>query len=111
MRHRAITMLAIGIAAAVMTLPVRAQNAPASSQDAHLRAIPGGQVSAYQPPDAAKSGASCVRDTGSAVQRKNGECVPVNGKSYSKDQLDRTGEKNLGPALQKLDPSISSTGH
>lgn len=112
MRHRVIAMLAVGIAAAAFTLPIRSQSAPTPpANEANLRAVPGGQVSAYQPPNANKDQPPCVRHAGSAVQQKNGDCPPPGARSYSKDQLDRTGEKNLGPALQKLDPSITTRGH
>lgn len=36
-------------------------------------------------------------------------CRPV-GRSYSAEQLRRTGQTNLAQALQMLDPSISASG-
>ncbi|TBR40183.1 MULTISPECIES: hypothetical protein [Dyella] len=110
MRHRVIAMLIVGIAAAAITLPVRSQSTTPPAGDASLRAVPGGRVSAYpEQPQAAKD-PDCLKPTGSAVQTQGGHCMPVNGKTYTKEQLDRTGEKNLGPALQKLDPSITTRG-
>ncbi|MGH8033120.1 MAG: hypothetical protein ACREO8_12350 [Luteimonas sp.] len=59
----------------------------------------------------------CLRETGSRITssannraRKAGKpasnCVAASGRSYSKQDLDRTGETNTADALRKLDPSI-----
>ena len=53
---------------------------------------------------------NCIRDTGSLIHAKPGECLPVAGRSYSREDLQRTGHNSLGPALRDLDPSIS-LGH
>jgi hypothetical protein len=53
---------------------------------------------------------NCVRYTGSLIPAKPGECLPVAGRSYSGDELRRTGTLDNARALQMLDPSIS-TGH
>jgi len=53
----------------------------------------------------------CIRDTGSLIPAKKGECLPVPGRSYSKQDIDATGETTLGPALQRLDPAITTHGH
>lgn len=53
---------------------------------------------------------NCIRDTGSLIKAKKGQCLPVAGRSYSQDDIRQTGETQLGPALQKLDPSISVRG-
>lgn len=53
----------------------------------------------------------CIRDTGSLIPAKKGECLPVAGRSYSKQDIDNTGETTLGPALERLDPAITSGGH
>lgn len=50
----------------------------------------------------------CVRDTGTRIKhRGHRECLAVNGRSYSRDDIDRTGAVDLADALQRLDPSIS----
>jgi hypothetical protein len=54
---------------------------------------------------------NCIRDTGSLIPVKKGHCLPVNGRSYSQQDLQRTGEPDLGRALQKLDPRITVRGH
>jgi len=56
-------------------------------------------------PAPAKNG--CTHDTGSRLRRNTDGCAGV-GKSYSKDDLFRTGEPNAGGALRQLDPSITS---
>lgn len=50
----------------------------------------------------------CVRDTGTRIKhRGHRQCLAVNGRSYSRDDIDRTGAIDLADALQRLDPSIS----
>lgn len=53
---------------------------------------------------------NCLRHTGSLIHAKKGECLPVTGRSYSGDEMRRTGTQNNARALQMLDPSIS-VGH
>jgi hypothetical protein len=53
---------------------------------------------------------SCLRQTGSLIPPKKGECLPVAGRSYSGDELRNTGAIDNAHALQMLDPSIS-LGH
>ena len=53
---------------------------------------------------------NCIRDTGSLIKPKPGECLPVAGRSYSKQDIDATGETRLGPALERLDPAITIRG-
>ena len=53
---------------------------------------------------------NCLRETGSLIRARKGECLPVTGRSYSGDELRRTGTPDTARALQMLDPSIS-VGH
>jgi hypothetical protein len=48
---------------------------------------------------------TCIRDTGSRIRPKEGECLGP-GRSYSRDDLDRTGSFDAADALRKLDPAI-----
>jgi hypothetical protein len=56
----------------------------------------------------------CLRSTGSrivAAQNRKADqagqrCVSANGRAYTREDLDRTGEIDLADALRKLDPSI-----
>jgi hypothetical protein len=92
-------MLLAGCGASTMLL---AQNAPASLPAAGSSS----QQQAARPDDR-----NCIRDTGSRIPVKKGQCLPVNGRSYSQQDLQRTGEPELGRALQKLDPRITVRGH
>ena len=65
----------------------------------------------------------CLRQTGSRIttranapragaasatngQQRNKRCVAANGRVYSREDLDRTGEVDIADALRKLDPAI-----
>lgn len=79
---------------------------------AHAQATSGSSPSPAQARPVIKPGdRSCLRDTGSLIRAKPGQCLPVPGRSYGQDDIQRTGETQIGPALQKLDPSISVRGH
>ena len=55
---------------------------------------------------------NCIRDTGSHIKRHDQACLPLNGQSYSHEDLQRTGNPNIGQALQQLDPAVQiSHGH
>ena len=56
-------------------------------------------------PPAAAEKPSCLTQTGSLMSTK-GKCNSA-GRSYSRDDIDRTGKTNLGDALRQLDPSIT----
>ncbi len=53
---------------------------------------------------------NCLLETGSLIRARKGECLPVTGRSYSGDELRRTGHPDTARALQALDPSVS-VGH
>lgn len=112
-------LLALGSAAAF----AQSAQSPATT-DARTHRIEGLETSPYKA-DPAKAAASdadskaaartdtrnCLRETGSLIKAKKGHCLPIAGRVYTKDDLDRTGERDLAPALQKLDPSITTRGH
>jgi hypothetical protein len=91
---------AVGACVCAQSVPPATTTAPQSSQTAattrHHVPKPGDR--------------NCVHDTGSLIPARKGECLPVNGRSYSGDELKRTGTNDTGRALQMLDPSIS-VGH
>jgi hypothetical protein len=62
------------------------------------------------PPVIQPGDAACLRNTGSLIRAKPGHCLPVVGRSYSGEELRRTGTQNTARGLQMLDPSIS-VGH
>lgn len=53
---------------------------------------------------------NCLRSTGSLIPAAPGHCLALPGRSYSQQDLQRTGQIDTGRALQQLDPSIS-LGH
>lgn len=62
--------------------------------------------------DAAKRAASsaradCLRETGSRIKPRDERCVEQPGRSYDREDLDRTGRTNPADALRTLDPAIT----
>jgi len=55
----------------------------------------------------------CIRNTGTRmrVRDKNGCIANAPGRSYSRSDIERTGDTNIADALQRLDPSISRIGN
>ena len=52
---------------------------------------------------------NCMRYTGTRILPRNKparECIPRHGSVYTREDLDRTGEVDIGQALRKLDTSI-----
>ncbi len=99
------TALATGLATAAFAAP---QNAPplADQPPTAATAAAPKHASPLRPGDR-----QCIRDTGSLIPAKKGQCLPVAGRSYSKGDIDATGETRLGPALERLDPAITVRGH
>jgi len=53
--------------------------------------------------------AGCVGQTATRIPVKKGECAGF-GSTYDQQDIDRTGQTTVGPALQMLDPSVR-VGH
>ena len=87
---------AAGAVFAQSSAPTPATSAPLTTQATPM------PHAAIQPGDRA-----CIRQTGSLIPAKEGRCLPVAGRSYSGDELRRTGTPDTARALQMLDPSIS----
>jgi hypothetical protein len=49
---------------------------------------------------------ACLTETGSRIAGDRADCQAF-GRSYSGEDIDRTGKVNVGDALQILDPSIT----
>jgi len=49
---------------------------------------------------------NCIRDSGTRIKPRNGECVGIAGRSYSNEDLQRNGAINAGDALRRIDPTI-----
>lgn len=115
-------LFATVLVGALASAAIAAQNTPPQTppptQDARTRRVEGLETMPYTPPAASSSAKStqrpvndhnCLRQTGSHIPPKDGKCIPMPGRAYNKEDIDRTGERQLGPALRKLDPSVS--GH
>jgi uncharacterized lipoprotein YajG len=57
------------------------------------------------PPKSAQD-AVCLKDTGSRISANGKDCSAI-GRSYSSEDISRTGATTTGGALQLLDPSIT----
>jgi hypothetical protein len=64
----------------------------------------------HQRPLPAPGTRECLRDTGSLIPPPKGQCLPVSGTSYSRQDIQRTGATNVGQALQMLDPAVQVSG-
>jgi hypothetical protein len=51
---------------------------------------------------------ACNQDTASRIPMRPGECSSAPGRTYSDQDIERTGQTNVGDALQLLDPSITT---
>ena len=62
-------------------------------------------------PDATRTAttaaAPCSLPTASRIPQKPDECSPSPGRTYSQTDVERTGQTDVGDALQMLDPSIT----
>jgi hypothetical protein len=96
------TVLTAGLTSTAFAVP-QASPQTDSSMSHPSRALP---RSPLKPGDR-----QCIRDTGSLIPPKPGQCLPVAGRSYSKQDIDATGETRLGPALEKLDPAVTIRGN
>ncbi len=56
---------------------------------------------------------NCLRETGSHIRqhkdKHKNQCVDATGRSYSREDIDRTGTTDLADALRRLDPSVRVT--
>jgi hypothetical protein len=60
---------------------------------------------AINAPQAAVTDPTCLDGTGTRLPAKSAQCST--GRSYSHDDITRTGATNPGEALQLLDPSVT----
>jgi len=54
---------------------------------------------------------TCLRETGTNIRSrstssKDRKCIGANGRAYTREDLQHTGEVDIADALRKLDPSI-----
>jgi hypothetical protein len=55
-------------------------------------------------------GPMCVSATGERMPAKSGSCS-VYGRSWSREDLERSGQPDVGQALQQIDPSVTVQHH
>jgi hypothetical protein len=98
--------LSLGLIAALGLGPALfAQDAPAGATSA-------GQTATTTSAGPLKPGdRNCLRSTGSLIPAGKRACLPVTGRSYSREEILRTGEPDTANALRELDPSVQVHGH
>ena len=98
--------LIVFLAASTFALTALAQSpAPAAAQQDQT-APP--EVTVVSGAPVHKMDNHCLRETGTRIVHKDkNACVNAAGKSYSNDDIRRTGATDIGDALQLLDPSIT----
>ncbi|MBA4286673.1 MAG: hypothetical protein C0434_14190 [Xanthomonadaceae bacterium] len=55
------------------------------------------------------SSTTCLRETGTRIKLRSGQCATASGRVYSTDDLRSTGQPTVGDALRQLDPNIGSS--
>lgn len=105
----------LALAACLMAATAQAQSpastpepAPAPTADRVVETAPSATPPSETEEKPRLSEANCVRQTGSRIRQRDAKtaCNGQPGRSYSKDELDRTGHTNLADALRTLDPSV-----
>jgi outer membrane cobalamin receptor len=86
----------------MMVLAVALAASPAWAADA-----PAPGVAADQGKAASKKEThiNCLKETGSRIKPKEGECVEAPGKVITRDDIDRTGSTSTADAIRRLEPS------
>ncbi|WP_199096721.1 hypothetical protein [Dyella sp. ASV21] len=109
------SLLVLLLALGASPLAMAQTTPPAAQSDSSMHAFQDPQANApaaqSKPSSGPKPGdRNCIQSTGSLIPAKSGSCLPVPGRSYSRDDLQRTGSPTLGPALRQLDPSMTVSG-
>lgn len=102
---------------AALALGARAQDGPVqdqAAQDHPVQDQAAQEASQDRTAKHSRNDRNCLRDTGSRIpvrdddRRGRRDCKPGVGRVYDREDLMRTGETDIGEALERLDPSISS---
>lgn len=105
----------LALAACLMAATAQAQSpastpepAPAPTAEPAAETAAPATTSAKTEDTPRLSDANCIRQTGSRIRQRDAKtpCNGQPGRSFSKDELDRTGHGNLLDALRTLDPAI-----
>ena len=107
-RFPSFVILAAGLFAATAYAQAPTEQAPTPSPAASQSVAGAVESPAAEGEKKRLSDANCVRETGSRIARRDGKsrCTGQPGRSYSKEDLDRTGHTNIGDALRALDPAV-----
>lgn len=106
------TLIAITLSSLLPLAALAANPQPATATDVDAApAVASAEPAAAVSAKAAVVDRQCLRETGSRIQpRKNAKgeraCLPLSGRSYSRDELQRTGKTDVAEALRVLDPAI-----
>ena len=92
-------------AALVLTVAACATTSPTDEVARKASLVP-----AAQAPPAWAPRLGCVSGTGTRLTVKPGECVGF-GETFTRDDILATGQSELGPALEMLDPRLTVHGH
>lgn len=103
----ATALSAFAFVAAAQTPNPQAQAEPAAQPAAQADTRADATADAQAQPAKKKlSDARCLRQTGSRIQSKSKQDCAAYGRSYSRDDLNGTGEVDVASALRRLDPAV-----
>lgn len=110
-RHRFLVAAGLSIALGTVAFAASAQGVPAPQPQA---AAPSDAVAddaqAVQKGQQDLRAADCLTQTGTRIRTRDPKTGKLNcqgpGRSYSRDELDRTGQVDLADALRRIDPSV-----
>lgn len=110
MRMLCAMLVAVGYSVA-LAVPAAAQTASGTARSATTQTSNQTPAAAAAKRQAAPRPGSrtCIRSTGSHIKPPKGQCLPVIGRTYTRQDIQNTGQTDIGEALQRLDPSVSVT--
>lgn len=106
------TLIAITLSSLLPLAALAATPQPATATDVDAApAVASAEPAAAAVATAAVVDRHCLRQTGSRIvthRKTKGErdCLPLPGRSYSREDIERTGETDIADALRRLDPSV-----
>jgi hypothetical protein len=110
LRRVRLGVLAAGLGFSAMTIAQTASDVPPSTPKASSTSSKPTPSASTEHRLSRPGERTCLQQTGSLIPPKNGDCLPVAGRSYSRDELRNTGAVDNARALQMLDSGIS-VGH
>ena len=106
MKRFALILMLAGAAFAAQAKSPASEPAPQAAEP-EVTEVLGPADAAVAEAGAKPRDAHCLRETGTRIKRrdKNG-CISAFGRSYTREELDRTGHGDLASALSTLDPAV-----